>query len=65
MLKAMKAEATKEFRERSDKLKMMVYEIKLCSSMVDMIGQHYRTKEKISTRHCPLVLSCKCYKGVV
>lgn len=65
MLKAIKAEATKEFRERSDKLKMMGYEIKLCSSMVDVIGQDYRTKEKISTNHCPLVLSHKCYKGVV
>lgn len=34
----MKAEATKEFRKRSDKLKMMGYEIKLCSSTVGMIG---------------------------
>lgn len=31
MLKAVKAETNKKFRERSDKVKMMGYEIKLCS----------------------------------
>lgn len=31
MLKAVKAEANKKFREISDEVKMMGYEIKLCS----------------------------------
>lgn len=31
MLKAVKAEANKKFQEISDKVKMMGYEIKLCS----------------------------------
>lgn len=41
MLKTVKAEATKEFRERNDKLKMMGYEIKLCNSMAAMTGEGY------------------------
>lgn len=45
-LKAMKAEATKEFIEGSYKLKMMDCEMKLCSSMVNMIGQDYQDKRK-------------------
>ncbi|KQK74079.1 succinyl-CoA:3-ketoacid coenzyme A transferase 1, mitochondrial [Amazona aestiva] len=41
LLKAMKAEAAKEFRLKSGKLKMMGNEIKLYNIMVDMTGQGY------------------------
>jgi len=39
MLEAMKAEATEEFRERTDKFRTMGSEIKLGISTMGMIGQ--------------------------